>query len=118
VVDSIGIICQSFRNFQRTLHVFDCGMEMVKQIHPILIERFVKPGAVDAVQPLDALRGGGLAPTKEAFENGWAVRCGEQFIRWGRCHDSLSSAGNEIASALPIRNPIIPRAAFRRQPYT
>jgi hypothetical protein len=52
----MGFIRQGLRVFQCCLHFPECGLNVPQHIQPGLVDGFVKPGAVGAVEALYVIR--------------------------------------------------------------
>ena len=80
---SVGFIRQGLRDFQCRLHFPECGLNVPQHIQPGLVDGFVKPGAMGAVETLYVIRTSGLATAQEAFQSKGAVRFRDQLVGRG-----------------------------------
>jgi hypothetical protein len=79
----VGFIRQGLRDFQCCLHFPECGLNVPEHIQPGLVDGFVKPCAMGAVEALYVIRARGLATAQQALQSWGAVRFIDQLVRRG-----------------------------------
>ena len=83
LIRSVGFIRQGLRDFQCCLYFPECRLNVPQHIQPGLVDGFVKPGAMGAVEALYVIRARRLATAQEAFQNWGAVRFRDQLVGRG-----------------------------------